>query len=310
MNRPTSYRRARPFFHGTLAAYLDNYADPDDPADLARAERDWRAMHDDDSTPATPEKAAQHMTIKKGPGEMRRAAADITVRSIDTTARSVRVVASTASVDSYGEIVEQSWDLSRYQKNPVVLYAHNATGGWLSGASSPADTLPIGRASDVAVVGGQLEATIAFASAKVSPLAEQVFQAFREDMVRAVSVGFKPGEIRQELRNGKNVDVLAQNELFEISVVPIPANADAVVERSAEGLRRAFEQTREIAQRASASDDLAACALAEAGLELDGAERRDLETLRAHAARYEAGPAPADGSADLVAHVLGFEVQR
>lgn len=143
--------------------------------------------------------------------------------SLNETARCVRVIASTDAIDSYGEIVEQTWNLERYRANPVVLYNH------ASSSRSHAETLPIGRATECEVVNGRLEATIKFADARANPMAEQVWQCVRQGLLNAVSVGFAPRTIREEKRAGSDVLVLSDNELFEISVVPLPANHEAVM---------------------------------------------------------------------------------
>lgn len=141
--------------------------------------------------------------------------------------RSVRVIASTNAIDSYGDIVDQTWKLDRYKANPVVLWNHNRSGG-LFGGGSPEDTLPIGFAKDVAVVGGKLEATLVFVDEKASPLAERVYQGFLQGSIRAVSVGFRPNDVKAEKINGKEIYRLSNNDLYEISATPIPANPEAV----------------------------------------------------------------------------------
>lgn len=142
----------------------------------------------------------------------------LTVRSFDAAARSVDCVASSDAIDSYGEIVDQgSWNLARFLANPVVLFAHDSR------------ALPIGRASDVRVEGGKLRARIHFATAAANPVAEQVFQLVKEGALSAVSVGFVPGAVRTEMRDGREIEVLSECELHELSVVPIPANPEAVM---------------------------------------------------------------------------------
>ncbi len=157
---------------------------------------------------------------------------DYTVRGVDEGNRSVRVTASTNTVDSHGDIVEQDFQLDRYRKNPVILFNHHnfdSSNFSLGGAVDPSWLIPIGRAEDVGVSGGNLEATIIFATEKVSKLAENVYQAFREKMMSAVSIGFRPHKISEEkLENGTTRYRLGQNELFEISAVPMPSNPDAV----------------------------------------------------------------------------------
>lgn len=137
-------------------------------------------------------------------------------RSVDRAKRTARFVASSDTIDSHGEIVEQDWDLSRYRKNPVILYGHDRWG------------LPIGRAVECGLVDGNLEVEILFAPATANPFAEQVWQLVDGEFLRAVSVGFLPGDARRELRDGVEVWVLRQNVLFEISVVPIGSNPDAL----------------------------------------------------------------------------------
>lgn len=142
---------------------------------------------------------------------------EIEMRSLNESNRTCDFVASTDTVDSYGEIVDQSWDLGRFNANPVILYAHNRS------------SLPIGRATRCEVVNGQLECTIEFATAAANPMAEQIWQLVRSKMLRAVSVGFIPGKMTTEYRPGfGDVVVLRENKLREISVVTLPANPDAL----------------------------------------------------------------------------------
>lgn len=139
------------------------------------------------------------------------------VRALASEQRSVDVVASTAAIDGYGEIVSQDWDLKRYLSNPVVLYGHNSY------------DMPIGFASNVRVEEGKLLATLNFVDEKATPMAERVWQGIKQGSLRAVSVGFRtknpPAVVDVE---GKQTLVLTGNELIEISVVPIPANPEAI----------------------------------------------------------------------------------
>jgi HK97 family phage prohead protease len=144
--------------------------------------------------------------------------------------RSIRVVASDDSLDSYGTILEQTWNLERFRKSPVVFYDHNS---W---------DFPIGYAEDVEVVDGRLEATIRFVDDKANPKAEQVWQLVRQKALRAVSVGFWPRNARLEMRDGEEVVVLSDNELFEISVTPLPSNPNAVASMRARAVGRADER--------------------------------------------------------------------
>lgn len=155
----------------------------------------------------------------------------LTLRSLDEEKRSVDFVASTDAIDSYGDIVEQVWRLDRFLDNPVILFGHNSR------------ELPIGKATrcEVADVNGrrQLECTVQIATKEANPLAENVWQSLVQGTLRAVSVGFMPNEYRWEMRDGKDVFVLSDNELHEISVVPIPANPEALAKMKAKALAAA-----------------------------------------------------------------------
>lgn len=182
---------------------------------------------------------------KRREGEPVRRAFGITIKSgsLDEKKRSVRVIASTAAIDSYDEIVEQSWQLERYRANPVVLYGHNRV-GFLGLGGDPEKTLPVGYASDVAVVNGQLEATLNFVDEAANPMAVKVWEQFKQGGLRAVSVGFYPNTVREEKRDDKDIYVLADNELFEISAVPLPANPEAVALSAERSNERAWFRER------------------------------------------------------------------
>ena len=163
--------------------------------------------------------------------------------SSDVSSPGVDVVASTADMARDGLIIEQDWDLAAYLANPVVLYAHNATGGW-SGPTCPEDTLPIGYAENVRVEDGALKARLRFVDADANPLAPKVAAGFAQGSLRAVSVGWIPKNCRIELRDGEEVPVMSGCELLEISVVPIPADPRAVAEARALQLDNARAHAR------------------------------------------------------------------
>jgi HK97 family phage prohead protease len=180
------------------------------------------------------------------------------VRALREDDRSIDVVASTDAVDRHDEVVEQVWQLDRYRANPVVLYAHASR------------ELPIGQASGVEVEGNALRATLRFVTAEANPLAERVWQSLKQGSLRAVSVGFVPHSFRFEVIDDREVLVLSDNELVEISVVPVPANPDALASMRA----RALDARKPPAPRAPSQGDtmksvLVALGLAESAHESD-----------------------------------------
>ncbi len=169
--------------------------------------------------------------------------------------REVDVIASTADVDAHGEIVEQTFNLKRFKKNGPVLWSHNR-GGFFS-APPAAETLPLGFAKNTKVEDGMLKSTLVFVDAEANPFSEQVLQGFAQGSLKAVSIGFRPGKVTEEEdEGGKKRLRLSKNELFEISVVPMGSNPNAVAARRS--VEHAFlRKTHGLApeQPVAASDD-------------------------------------------------------
>jgi HK97 family phage prohead protease len=143
-----------------------------------------------------------------------------TIRSIDEQARTVDFIVSDTSVDRYNTVVN-GWVLDHYVKNPVVLFGHDS------------GSLPIGRALSVNQVEGKLVAKLEFAPAEVYEFADQVFRLIKAGYLNAVSAGFIPDDV--EYNDQAEAFELRNNELLEISVVPLPANRNALKKAVADG---------------------------------------------------------------------------
>jgi HK97 family phage prohead protease len=102
--------------------------------------------------------------------------------------------------------------LTNYRKNPIVLADHDRT-------------KPIGNA-EVVVRNGALEALITFAPHGASEKADEYCALAKAGVLSAVSIGFMPIEM-QPIKGGGLM--ISKWELLEISMVAIPANADALV---------------------------------------------------------------------------------
>ena len=133
--------------------------------------------------------------------------------------RSVDFVISTGALDRYNStIAVEGWKTENFEKNPVVLWAHD-------------DSIPaIGRAANVRVEGGRLKSRAVFAERDVHPLADTVYQLIKARFIGAASVGWIPLEYKfvEGGDRGFGIDFLEQ-ELLEWSVVNIPANPDCLV---------------------------------------------------------------------------------
>lgn len=151
---------------------------------------------------------------------------DVETRADPRADRVVSVVASDETLDGHGSIIRASgWDLSRYRKNPVVLWAH-AGGGPFSQAR-PKDVLA--TAPNVRVDGTKLIAEIQFPPEGVNDEADLVYRQMLAKVIRGVSVGFKPLEYHYENEGGDNEIVIVDRaELVELSIVPVPSNQNAL----------------------------------------------------------------------------------
>lgn len=127
--------------------------------------------------------------------------------------RTRQFVISTGNPDRDNDVVEASgWLLENYRKNPVVLWAHDYR------------SLPIGKATMVGIEGGKLVANAEFADHE---MANTVLRLIDGGFLRATSVGFRPTKyVFNEDRRG--ID-FSEQELLEFSVVPVPANPEALI---------------------------------------------------------------------------------
>jgi HK97 family phage prohead protease len=130
--------------------------------------------------------------------------------------RSVKFIITTGAADRERDVIDPSgWDVSSYLQNPVVLFAHDY------------DSLPIARTISLEQHNDKLVAVAEFATAELNPMAEQVYQMLKQGFLKGASVGFRPVTFAYNDERG-GVD-FAQQELLEFSVVPIPANAQALM---------------------------------------------------------------------------------
>jgi HK97 family phage prohead protease len=142
--------------------------------------------------------------------------------------RVVSFIFSDDSVDRYGDRIEaRGWQLDNFNANPVALFGHDA--GSVENV--------IGRAKNVRVDGNRLVGEIEFMDGSVNPNAEIVYQMVKAGYLRAVSVGFQPLDWVAAKDKGRagGIDFRKQ-ELLEISIVPIPANPNALNQAKAAGI--------------------------------------------------------------------------
>lgn len=151
------------------------------------------------------------------------------IRKTNEETRTVTFVASDESRDSAHTILlQEGWDLSRFEKNPIIGYNHQIYGSW-----KPEDVDFVIGKGHAYVEDKKLLVDITFEPAAINELAEKVYQKVLFGSINSVSVGFIPikghwsdkeGEGPREKNETYYYD---QMQLLEISVVNIPANGNA-----------------------------------------------------------------------------------
>ena len=137
----------------------------------------------------------------------------------------IRGLASTNSLDRTGDVINhdawtKSEGLAGFQQNPIILFNHNYN-------------KPIGRATSIEVSKEGLEL-----GAKISKSAGEIKDLIKDGVLGAFSVGFrvKDAEYKEETDGFEIKDA----ELFEVSVVSVPANQTAMF-----SLAKSFDSTDE-----------------------------------------------------------------
>lgn len=137
--------------------------------------------------------------------------------------RKLGFVISTERRDRYRDTIAlDGWELAEFRRNPVVLWAHSHR------------DLPVARAPEVSVDENALRSVAQFPTAEVHKFGDTVFQLLLGKFLNASSVGFDPSKfiINDDERG---IDFVKQ-ELLEWSIVPVPANPDALQGASAAGI--------------------------------------------------------------------------
>jgi len=131
--------------------------------------------------------------------------------------RRATFIASNENVDRYGDIIRSDgWDLTNYKTNPQLLFGHKSR------------DLPVGKAVNVWVDNKQLLAEVEFATKEINEFADSVYKMVKAGFLNAVSVGFMPTKMPNEIKDPDTnkwtggYEFIAQ-ELLELSVVPVPA---------------------------------------------------------------------------------------
>ena len=131
-------------------------------------------------------------------------------------------VASTNSVDRHGEVVDNNgWDLKSFKKNPVILWGHDH--------NEPA--IGVSKKTWVEGTGKKAKLMIQPILHDLTEKARAVKALVEGGWIKTLSVGFRPLESPDGV-------TFTKNELLEVSIVNVPANADAMM-MAYKGLKKA-----------------------------------------------------------------------
>ena len=140
-----------------------------------------------------------------------------------TTSITIEGYASTDDIDRQGDIVPASvWKkgIQNYLKNPVILAYHD-------------HSEPVGR-----MVDHRVDSKGLWVKARISSAAGEVFDLVKDGILTAFSIGFRI--VDAEYDAAKELFVVKELELHEISVVSVPANQNTLF-----SLSKAFDTAEE-----------------------------------------------------------------
>ena len=144
-----------------------------------------------------------------------RGAKDVCHKTHASKVVGLEFVLSDETPDRMGDVImADGWELTNFQKNPIALFGHNSS-------------FPIGKWKNLLVVDKQLRGHLELAPAGTSERVDEIRKLIDADILRAVSVGFRPKESRPRPESDWGV-FFTKAELLETSLVSVPANPNAL----------------------------------------------------------------------------------
>jgi HK97 family phage prohead protease len=139
-------------------------------------------------------------------------------KAVDLEQGIFEAMITTEATDRTGDIVRaHGADIANYMMNPVVMWAHDYT--------QP----PIGKTLSIEVIAGTgLKARFQFPPVGTYEHADTIHRLWAGGFINATSIGFQPKQgkgINGDTVDGREFDAW---ELLEFSIVPIPANQEAL----------------------------------------------------------------------------------
>lgn len=147
-------------------------------------------------------------------------------KAINEDDQTIDFVISSSVIDRDDEIVEvqamaDAVLKGAFKDNPVALACHQHR---LSDGMPP--VVGSWQIDTFRQLARTCQMRLQFASETI--LGGQYWMLYKARHMRAVSIGFRTLDSREEVQNGKRIRIITRLELFEISCVPVPANPQAL----------------------------------------------------------------------------------
>lgn len=141
-----------------------------------------------------------------------------TIRKINAEKRDgLTFVLSDETPDRMGDVIKaDGWNLTNFKKNPIALFGHRSD-------------FVVGNWGNLRVDSKALLGDLQLAARGTSARIDEVVSLVEADVLRAVSVGFRP--LKSEPRDPEKPfagELFIRQELVECSVVAVPANPNAL----------------------------------------------------------------------------------
>jgi hypothetical protein len=143
-----------------------------------------------------------------------------------TENRCVAYVFSTGAVARDNHTINQAgWKMEAYRSNPVFLFCHDS--------SAP----PIGQVVEIGVTNGALRGIVQYADAETYNFADVVFRLVKGRYLNAASVSWNPIKFTYTTDRSRPGGIdFQEQELLEISQVPVPSDTAALATARAAGI--------------------------------------------------------------------------
>jgi len=129
--------------------------------------------------------------------------------------RQATFILSTEDIDRDGDVIlVGGWKTSEFMKNPVFQIFHDGR------------QFPIGKFLRVYKHSKQLRGEVQFSDQGTNPTADLAYELVQQDIMRAVSVGFRSNDFEPNDSGGYTYK---SADLMEVSLVNVPANQNALI---------------------------------------------------------------------------------